>query len=337
MNMGEPADQQAVFSYLLNELSEEQVIRFEERCFSDPSLFLVVSAIEDELIEEYVRGSLSPERRVRFEQHYLATAARRDRVDFTRDLLKTFAPASSTAVGSQSPAFAESPHSQRRPFWSALITAIAQPRVAFASAVAGAMLIIAVSWFFLENRSLRARVAVLEGQQQDLELHRQEREQELSAEDARQAVITDELAALRNQVARLRAENHRLSIEPDSPDEPDSRIARLFLSGDLARNLGDVPELYLSPAATAVEMVVSAPDDSIRYAMVLQTVSNRNEIWRSDNVRPRMTRSGPTLTARLPAEKLKKNGIKDYVLIVTPVNETSDTAVAKYYVHVTGG
>ena len=69
-----------IVAYLLKELPDEDMERFEDECFEQESWPAQLDAVEDDLIEDYLRQELAPERRARFEQNYLTTAARRERV-----------------------------------------------------------------------------------------------------------------------------------------------------------------------------------------------------------------------------------------------------------------
>ena len=53
--------------YLLGELTEEECDQLEETCFATPEGFEELEAVEQELMDAYVAGELSPERRLRFE------------------------------------------------------------------------------------------------------------------------------------------------------------------------------------------------------------------------------------------------------------------------------
>jgi hypothetical protein len=77
-----------IIAYLLDELSPDESARFEEECFDAETWPDEVRLVEDELIEDYLSGDLSPERRERFRLNYLTTAARRERVHVAAALLR---------------------------------------------------------------------------------------------------------------------------------------------------------------------------------------------------------------------------------------------------------
>jgi hypothetical protein len=77
-----------IIAYLLEELPEAEMERFEDECFAQEEWPEEIAAVEDDLIEAYLRDQLTPERRRSFEQNYLATGARQERVAAAAALLR---------------------------------------------------------------------------------------------------------------------------------------------------------------------------------------------------------------------------------------------------------
>src|SRR5215212_5967860 len=80
------SNEKFISQYLLGELPEEQQVEVEDRAFSDKDYFASITAVENDLIDEYVRGELSAAQRQRFETRFLASADRRKRVEFAKAL-----------------------------------------------------------------------------------------------------------------------------------------------------------------------------------------------------------------------------------------------------------
>ena len=72
--------------YLLGNLTEAEVERFEGEYFVTPDALEFVEAAEEQLIDEYLEDTLSAADRQRFETHYLASPEHRDRVETIRRL-----------------------------------------------------------------------------------------------------------------------------------------------------------------------------------------------------------------------------------------------------------
>lgn len=79
-----------IIAYLLEELPEEEMERFEEECFQQDSWPEQISLVEEELIDDYLLDELEPKQRLRFERNYLTTPARQERVGIAAALLRHF-------------------------------------------------------------------------------------------------------------------------------------------------------------------------------------------------------------------------------------------------------
>jgi hypothetical protein len=69
-----------IIAYLLGELPEKESEQFEDECFAQERWPAQISLNEEDLIDAYLRDELTPDRRQRFEQNYLTTEAREERV-----------------------------------------------------------------------------------------------------------------------------------------------------------------------------------------------------------------------------------------------------------------
>ena len=77
-----------IIAYLLRELPEEGLERFEDECFSQEGWPDEIDLVEGDLIEAYLRNELAPQRRELFERNYLTTEARHERVGIAAALLR---------------------------------------------------------------------------------------------------------------------------------------------------------------------------------------------------------------------------------------------------------
>jgi hypothetical protein len=73
--------------YLLGELAEAEQAAFERELLRDRGKFDQVCAVENELVDSYVRGEMSLADRERFEAHYLASPLNRERVAIAQAFL----------------------------------------------------------------------------------------------------------------------------------------------------------------------------------------------------------------------------------------------------------
>ena len=119
--LGEGMTDERIISYLLEELPEADLERFEYECFernSWPELAEEIAVVENDLIDAYLRNELPPQRRQHFERNYLTTEARQRRFSIAAALLRHCEEQNPAAtINSAVPA--EATWSQRlRAFWS---------------------------------------------------------------------------------------------------------------------------------------------------------------------------------------------------------------------------
>jgi hypothetical protein len=92
-------DEKTAIRYLLGELAEGERDRFEERLFEDENFSLFLDDVENDLIDEYLRGELDFDAKRRFEAVYLKNEDRLRKLEAARILHKElFEPAPATLV-----------------------------------------------------------------------------------------------------------------------------------------------------------------------------------------------------------------------------------------------
>ncbi|HLJ45698.1 MAG TPA: hypothetical protein VKU01_06815 [Bryobacteraceae bacterium] len=126
-------DRANLIAYLLHEMPESERHAFAERCFSDPEFYEALQMAEADLLDSYVRGTLSRSQGARVERYLLASDHQREKLAFARGLRAVL------------------PAPRRRAFPVRAISAAAAIVV-----LAGALL-----WLGLRNRTLEHQIAEL--------------------------------------------------------------------------------------------------------------------------------------------------------------------------------
>jgi CHAT domain-containing protein/Tfp pilus assembly protein PilF len=124
-----PEDQRLLKSYLLGELSEEDERRpLEERLLTDEDFFEELLITEDELIDDYLKNALTDEEKRRFEDHFLLTAERQQKLRFAK-ALKRYVSAETEGATEEAPEIVLRPSPQRtswvRAFFASPLRAVA--------------------------------------------------------------------------------------------------------------------------------------------------------------------------------------------------------------------
>lgn len=131
--------------FLLGELSDAKQTAFEEKFVADEDLFEQMRVVEDELIESYACETLSSGEREKFEQSFLITARRRERVEFTRTMLDKLAGQKTSEAVKKTETAAVNPS-----VWDSITNIFKNPTLAFGAAFALLVLIFG-GWFLLRT------------------------------------------------------------------------------------------------------------------------------------------------------------------------------------------
>lgn len=139
--------------YLLGLLGQQEQRQLEERLLSDTEYFEELLITEDELVDDYLEGALSEREREKFEQYFLATPERRQKVSFAKSLKKYVTVAEVTELPTLGA------RNQEHAFWNRLIPAnfhMKQPALRF-SIAALLVIFLGVSWLVVKNLSPQNR------------------------------------------------------------------------------------------------------------------------------------------------------------------------------------
>lgn len=291
-------NEELISRYLLGELPEDQQVEIEDRAFSDKDYLASITAVENDLIDEYVRGELSTADRQRFETRFLASAERRKRVEFATAL---------RTVVSESPVTEKKPL-QNIPQWSwrdslyAFINGL-NPAARLALVAATILLIVGAAWLFAETLRLRRQVNQLQAEKQS----GQGLQQTLDAERKR----NEELNARLNQEKQQREQTdeslRQLTETPEATKPaPPPVLASLTLLPGLSRGGGQKPNFDLSNDVRLVRLQIGIdPEEQYKsFAVELRTVAGR-QVWNRENLAARTRRGTRAVGLTLPATVLK--------------------------------
>jgi hypothetical protein len=325
--MADPGSEKLIAQYLLGDLSEEQQIEIEDRAFQDKEYLASITAVENDLIDEYVRRELPEAERRKFESRFLASAERRKRVAFA----EAFADVAVEPVVEKAsrPAVAATSISWRESL-EAFIRGL-NPAARFAIAVAMLVLLVGGAWLLTETLRLRNQLNRMQAQNQSQQQLEQQVEQERRRNEELQARLNQE-----KQQREQMDESLRRLTESTGATNPAPRpvIASLTLLPGVARGGSDKPNLALPEDARLVRLQVGIePEEPYKtFAVELRTVAGR-AVWSRDNLAVRERRGARAVGLTLPATLLKPG---DYELRLKGVTEAGQTEdVGFYYFKVT--
>jgi hypothetical protein len=301
--------QQRMTSYLLGELSESDQASFEREYFTDAMVFASLVQAETALVDDYVRGRLSPRLRKRFEEYYLAHPSRRERVNFAAALT-----AKIDEIQNDAPAR----HGDRAgSAWQAVISAVGRGwtlRVSMATGIA--LLMLATGSLLLQTGRLRRELAETQMAKQAGERRERDLERRLSAERPQASELTNE--PQRSQTAVSGA-------PPASPvaGAPPAAVVSLFLSVRSTRgpDAGATPTLVIPPGTAQVRVQLALGHEEYpSYRISLKSIVGP-EILTRQRLKPQTTTSGAALVLIVPADRLAAG---DYVLTLSGEGPSRD-------------
>jgi hypothetical protein len=292
--------------YLLGELSEEERTAFEEKYFRDDEEFEHLLAEEEDLIDAYVRGDLSPAERRKLKNALRFDFRHAPRLSFA-EILAERARAATPSLAPVRPLLGWATW----PFWKS----------ALAFGGMAVILLLTVAFWFLAQRRLERDLAGLKSELDRLvQLQQQQREQ-LSEMVSK----TEQLASSIEQNRTVEKEQPRADVSP----EPKIALATLKRS---ARGQGLPSQLLLTPDTERVELQVPVEGEYRSLRAVLTRIDGQ-DVWRSGLLEWERVGSSWIAGVDLPPTVLKE---REYVLRLLASERSGDqpTEIGEYYFRV---
>ena len=319
-------NEKLIAQYLLGDLPEEQQVQIEDRAFSDKDYLASITTVENDLIDEYVRGELSVADRKRFETRFLASAGRRKRVEFAKALGTVVSESTAPAKN----AVRDVPRWSWRDSLYAFLSGLnPAARLAFVAAVI--LLIVGAGWLFIQTQRLRRQVNQLQAEKQS---GQQNLQQTLEQERKRNEELNARLDQEKQQREQTDESLRRLTETTEAKNPaPSPVIASLTLLPGLSRGAGQKPNLDLSHDANLVRLQIGIdPEEPYKsFAVELRTLAGR-QVWNRENLAPRTRRGTRAVGLTLPAMVLKSGEYELRLRGLTEAGASED--VGFYYFNV---
>ncbi len=276
--------------YLLGKLAEDRQQALEEQLMTDGYNYDELLIQEDELIDDFVRGSLPESDEEKFHRHFLCTQERHDKVRFARAFGR-YVQSSATKIH------------ERPSFWRRLTANMirSQPVLQWATAAAFVVVVFGGVISVFENRRLDREIAGLQSEHVALRDQAQGLQERLETLDETNADLADELR--RERTGRMTMEQE-LSARRSPATAPE--IASYTLQPGLLRGIGEeTPRILISKTLNLLQIQLDIGlDDYASYRAALHDVEGE-EIWTQNKLEAE-TREGKVLVAiDLPSSLLR--------------------------------
>jgi len=274
--------------YLLGELNEQELESIEDHYFRDIEFFEQLLVVEDELIDAYVRGELTIEEIARFEDYFLQSPERRDKVQF--------AEAWQAFIARQAESSKPQPVEQPQP--------VIKQRKVLLPLAASLIMALGVTWLLIDRRNL------------ERELDRAQSELAQSKERIAEQKSSNE------PLSRVPAQEPANAIAPPPKQAPRPRpsIVTFALSSSSTRGSGENESLIIPSGAKKVRLRADFFHyDYTRFSAVLRR--SNEEVNRWTDLKPRISGDTGTIVLTLNAGSLSDD---DYILTVSGATESGE-------------
>jgi anti-sigma-K factor RskA len=300
----ESARDDQLVRYLLGLLTEQEAEEIDALFVADDEMAGRLQALENDLIDEYVSGTLTGQNVQQFERVYLATPRRREKVRFAETLLqittRIAAPspgASREATRERSPVEVPTARGRPRARWYERLAW--QPNTGWGLAMAATLLIAVVGGLQLRAMRLRAELQVVRTEHAALEQRARELVQQLGDQHAISAGAASELERIRGALAEA------ARTVPEQPGADPGVLAAMLLVPQM-RSVGAVPTLVVPRRAHAAAFDLQLePSDFMQFQVTLRDPATSGVLWRSARLTPVSSAGRRTVSLVVPVRVLQ--------------------------------
>lgn len=308
--------EQLLTRYLLGALPAEEAERLDALSIADDEFAWCLSAVENDLVDDFVQGELLGETLEQFKTFYLSSPKRLEKVAFAKTFLRLdekaavapsrLAPAKPTPSSKPE----ERPPKEQSP-WSWFRV----PRLGLQWGFAGAALVMlfAASFLLVENERLQKQRTESRNRQAALDQRAQELDKQLSEQRSTNTGMLKELEHLRESLAGP----HALKI-----------VAALLLPQ--TRGIAQTSTVFVPQGTDQVRLRLQLEsDDFPAYQVALKDPATNQIIWHSAKLKARPEGQAKAVSISLAASLLKQ---QNYSLELTGIPASGPSELASSYI-----
>ncbi len=322
-----------ITSFFNGELPEDERFKFEQEFIANADLFDEVKAFEDDLIERYVRGWMDPAQRSAFEQKFLTTNKRRERVEFSHAFIEKIGELSKPAPD----VVVQSETSDAETTWHKIAAFLFSPKIVLTAA---ALVVAAVfgSWVAYQNVSDRGVEIVKnpdpsatsgETPESAFTPSPAKSPDKIKPENKEQSEdITEDVAGDSNESDEKTVEAPAATPKPDkdvpkvektpskgvpprSVKPPVNPVIALFPG--IVRSGGDINELSLPKGSKGASIILNIENTDYKRFSARLTDPDGKALYQRNSLRPK----GTKIRIFVPANSLKRG---DYIIKLSGEN-----------------
>lgn len=294
--------------YLLGELREPELSRFEDEFFTHDDFYMLVLDREDEMIESYLRDSLSGRERTQFEKTFLRTPERRRKVAVYQALISP-------------PDTARSQPAEQPSLWQSLLAFLRGHKLLLQTALP-LLAILALTcfgyYFYKPSAHSVEDARSIDRAGRPVPAVPPTPEQPAEPAPTGQTAVGNQPPGY-NETAAGRPTPHpvprrkpRRSNQPSSPSTETSTAPEIELAAlatllpSVVRGAGEQNILEISPSSTtAPAKIMLAANTYKRYRAILRTQGGK-VVWSRSGLKPRQVNGKGVLVLQMPVSALSQ-------------------------------
>lgn len=303
----QPYDDRFLTQYLLGALPAEDAESMDVLCIADEQLAARLAAIENDLVDAYVRGELSGDDLDHFNSFYLSSPYRRQKVDFATALLESekktakapvakpvATPVAAPEVASVKVAIAR----PEEPSAPAPMPRALGRRFRWGFALAAAAVMLVAAYVSFDNWRLRRQIDDRRSQQAAFDQRERELQKQLEDQRSANAEAAKEIERLRGSQTSL-AQLTTISVLLPPPTRGASRP----------------PTITLQPGTNLAVLILTLEADSFpQYRAELKDPAADQALWTSANLQPASLGDKKVVSISFPSSLLKP---QNYIVELT--------------------
>lgn len=302
-------DDSAIKRYLLGELTEEDQQALEERLMTDSGYFERLQLLEDELVDDYARGTLTPGEETKFDSFFLRTPDRCQKLRFASALkryVSTATPAKDSEPVRNDPRVMSS--------WQLLKLSLfgRNPLLGYSLAAALLLIVLGGAWSVDRYRRLQDQV---EGITTQNSITAEELARRLGEQRARSAQLAEELEHERRRRALLEQAPGALNLKPAPLP-----IVSFVLTPGLVRGSASTNRVTVSSDTSLISLQL--PTTGVDYKSYRAGLYNDNHAEILIRNMLKASADKTVVVLNLPAETVSQG---DYYVKLTGITSDGDT------------
>jgi hypothetical protein len=294
-------DDRLLTRYLLGALPVEDAERLDELCIADEEVATRLHALENDLVDAYVRGEVSGEELGHFESFYMVSPKRRQKVEFAAALFELEKRPATVPAPIPAPVLQEAAAPVPRPKEEAVLpskSSARRPMFRWAFAFAAAVTLFAASYLLMQNLRLRKQMGETQTQQAKLDQRDQELQKQLNDQRSANEESLKEIERLRQSQTNL-GQLKTVSLLLPPPMRGAARVATI-----------SVP----SGTDLAVLLLALESDEFPAYQAALKDPATNQILWSSASLESTSLGDKKVISISLPAALLKQ---QNYIVELT--------------------